>query len=172
MTPLKQQDGFTLIELIAVIIILGILAATAIPKFTNISSDANIAVLKSMGGAIKTAEKLVYMQSAMQGLNNNILANVDLDSDGTPDIETRYGYPSGSRSNGLSKAMDDSFTREWIWSTDYRQTRFYLTMASFTWTSGEYVNQVPIVATDCYLIYSRAASLGESPDIEYITSGC
>jgi len=168
----KTQQGFTLIELVIVIVILGVLAVTAAPKFINLSSDANIAVLKSMGGTIKASGQLVYSKSTIQGINNSALGDVDLDGDGTPDIETRYGYPSGSRHNGISKAMSNSFAVEWIWSTNYAESVFYLTMASFTWTSGAYVNQVPIVATNCYLIYNRAASVGASPTIEYITSGC
>lgn len=171
-SALNKQNGFTLIELIIVIVILGILAISAAPKFIDVSSDANVAVLKSMGGAINSASQLVYAKSAMQGLNKSELGNVDLDGDGTPDIETRYGYPSGSRGNGLSKAMNDSFATEWIWSTNYAETVFYLTMASFTWTSGKYVNQVPIVATNCYLIYNRAVNANDLPTIEYITSGC
>jgi len=169
---INKQNGFTLIELVVVIVILGILAATAAPKFINLSSDANIAVLKSMGGAIKASGQLVYTKSAIQGSNNSVLGDVDLDGNGTPDIETRYGYPSSSRHNGISKGMSNTFATEWIWSTNYAETLFYLTMASFTWTSGAYVNQVPIVATNCYLIYNRAASVGASPTIEYITSGC
>jgi MSHA pilin protein MshA len=168
----KVQQGFTLIELVVVIVILGILAATAAPKFINMSSDANIAVLKSMGGAIKASGQLVYTKSITQGLNNSVHGDVDLDGDGTPDIETRYGYPSGSRDKGISKAMSNSFATDWIWSTNSGYTVFYLTMASFTWTSGEYVNQVPIVATNCYLIYNQAISVGTLPTIEYITSDC
>jgi len=168
----KKQHGFTLIELVTVIVILGVLAATAAPKFINLKSDTNVAVLKSMGGAIKTSGQLVYMKSTMQGLNSLELGNVDLDSDGTPDIETRYGYPSGSRTNGISKAMSGSFATEWIWSTNNSDSIFYLTIASLTFTSGAYVNQVPIVATNCYLIYNRAVNARVSPTIEYITSGC
>ena len=152
--------------------ILGVLAVTAAPKFVDVSSDANISVLKSMGGAINSAGQLVYAKSVIQGQNNSVLGNVDLDNDGSPDIETRYGYPSGSRSNGVSQSMSETFATDWIWSTNYSETIFYLTMASFTWTSGQYVNQVPIVATNCYLIYNRAVSANDSPTIDYITSGC
>jgi MSHA pilin protein MshA len=169
---LSIQSGFTLIELIIVIVILGILAVTAAPRFIDVSSDANVAVLKSMGGAIKSAGQQVYAKSAIQVLNNLELGNVDLDGDGNWDIETRFGYPSGSRGDGISKAMDDSFATEWLWSTNYRETVFYLTMASLSSTSGKYVNGVPIMATNCYLIYNRAIGAGDPPTIEYVTSDC
>ena len=121
---------------------------------------------------MQSAGKLVYAKAAIQGLNNSELGAIDLNGDGVSDIETRYGYPSGSRNNGISKAMSDSFETDWIWSTDYQRTKVYLTFASLTHTSGAYVNQVPIVATNCYLIYYRAVSVGLSPTIEYTTSGC
>ena len=49
------QQGFTLIELIMVIVILGILAATALPKFADLGSDARKASLKGLQGGIKSA---------------------------------------------------------------------------------------------------------------------
>ena len=114
----------------------------------------------------------MYTKSVIQGLHDEQLANVDLDGDNTPDIETRFGYPSGSRTNGVSKAMSSNFASEWIWSTNNIHSIFYLTIASFTHTSGAYVNQVPIVATNCYLTYHRAPSSGTSPYLVYVTSGC
>ncbi len=49
---LKNKQGFTLIELIIVIVILGILSAVAIPKFANLQSDAKIAAVKGIAGAL------------------------------------------------------------------------------------------------------------------------
>jgi len=53
-----QQSGFTLIELIMVIVILGILAATAIPKFQNLSGDASRAATQGMAGALGAASSI------------------------------------------------------------------------------------------------------------------
>ena len=69
-----SQRGFTLIELIVVIVILGLLAVTAAPKFMNLTADANAGVVKTPSGAVKSASHMVYLKGRF-----NLTSANDLD---------------------------------------------------------------------------------------------
>lgn len=63
----KNQSGFTLIELVMVIVILGILAATALPKFVDLKSDAYTSAAQGYAGALSAANGINYSGCAAKG---------------------------------------------------------------------------------------------------------
>ncbi|WP_080174429.1 type II secretion system protein [Photobacterium toruni] len=98
---MKRQQGFTLIELVVVIVILGILAVTAAPKFMNLQGDARNASLQGLKGAIQGAAAIVYGKAAIQGVESS------QDRVKVGAVNTIYGYPDIS-SGGIVAALAGS----------------------------------------------------------------
>lgn len=70
-----KQQGFTLIELVMVIVILGILAATALPKFVDLSSDAKVAARAGVVGALNSANQVNYAARSANATKGSAVAD-------------------------------------------------------------------------------------------------
>ncbi|HAI60211.1 MAG TPA: MSHA biogenesis protein MshA [Xanthomonadaceae bacterium] len=91
---MRRQSGFTLIELVIVIVVLGILAALAVPRFISLQSEARIAVIDSLFNSVRSGSNIVYAKSAASGLSDLSASTVDIDGP-VPGgvINTVFGYP-------------------------------------------------------------------------------
>ena len=72
---MKRQSGFTLIELVMVIVILGVLAAVAIPKFVDLKGDAQTAATQGVAGSLASASAVNYAARSAKSTNGNAVAN-------------------------------------------------------------------------------------------------
>ena len=92
-----NQKGFTIVELVVVIIILGILAATALPRFIDVQDDAQLAVAEGVRGALMSAIGLAKAKYIVGGK----ISPIDMDEDGTDDLVVNSsGYPTDDGAGG------------------------------------------------------------------------
>ncbi|MEC6832485.1 prepilin-type N-terminal cleavage/methylation domain-containing protein [Photobacterium toruni] len=104
---MKHKLGFTLIELVIVIVILGILAMIAAPKFMNIQSDARKADLQQLAATLKSTIATVNAKAMIEGKETALSDTVD-------GISIANGYPTATK-NGIVKSL--TLSNSWYYRT-------------------------------------------------------
>lgn len=152
---MKKQAGFTLIELIIVIVILGILAVTAAPQFFNFGGDARSSTVRGMEGSVKAAADLVYARSAIEGEERDETGQVSV---GGADVDTAFGYPTAaSLENALNVSAGD-----WTFSVDDDTVRITPQGRDAVTDGGD----------ACQVEYVQSASENARPTVTVNTEAC
>lgn len=171
---MNKQKGFTLIELVVVIIILGILAVTAAPKFINLQSDARASTVKGLESAIKGADSLVHSKSLIAG--NETIASTETSAPNVTvatgkTVALNYGHATPVWTDSLENMLDinaaaSGTVAEWLYvpAADANSIYFY--------PQGQ---NSPIAAADagtCYVQYVNALTAYGPITVNTVVTGC
>ncbi|AXT71951.1 type II secretion system protein [Vibrio sp. dhg] len=166
---MKRQGGFTLIELVVVIVILGILAVTAAPRFLNLQSDARASSLQGLKGAIEGAAGITYGKAAIDGIEKTAPGATVL----VDDILVGFGYPVAA-TNGLDNAVN-GLSADWaLVNEGTTPNTLVATFVSGDLEAGfDNTNNTvtAITGSNCFVRYTEATSAAV-PTTTVVDSGC
>ena len=144
-----KDSGFTLIELVIVIVILGILAAAALPRFSDLSTDARVAAINGLAGSLRSVSAIAKSTQLAKSYSTGQTVTLD----GTA-IAMSAGYPTAA---AISAALTDfsGFTAANVSPSTPPATEF--TLGSLT---------------DCRARYIEAAAANTAATVSVVTTGC
>ena len=165
-----KQEGFTLIELIVVIVILGILAVTAAPKFIDLQGDARASALQGLAGAMKGAATLVHGKALVA---NKVSSSGDqyvcigstsqssCNKNSKDAVQVKCGFPDATE-DGILRALDGTFSTDGNsdWTYKFKKweksgaTQILVSVKGMTIPNAYQSNERGTYENQCYVFYN------------------
>ncbi|MGL5335922.1 MAG: pilus assembly FimT family protein, partial [Enterovibrio sp.] len=150
----QRQVGFTLIEMIVTISVLGLIAVTVAPKFISFQQDARVGVLTASASAAASAANIVYAKAVLE--NKETLASDDanaaIKTASGDEVKLAFGYPSAA-ADGIVAAVTG-------FDTDFE-------VVNATRAAGEIQLTLKSLAAEgkatCYFTYKEPEAAGKAP---------
>jgi MSHA pilin protein MshA len=165
---MQKSKGFTLVELVIVIVILGILAVTAAPKFLNLAGDAKEGTLTAVQASLQSANAVIYSKSILQGVQKTASANVN---ESGSNIAVVYGYVAATQAAVQSVLdLDGNFTViQGVANSNslFEEADVLIYPATSTAPTAS-----TTAAEACVLVYTAAADATSKPTYVINGNGC
>jgi MSHA pilin protein MshA len=146
----NKQQGFTLIELVVVIVILGILAVTAAPKFIDLTSDARASVVEGLKGSINSAADMAHAKALVSGQTGGTGA---ISAAGST-INLVNGWPAEASINDLINLDTDA------------------DIAEVSGSAGTYQYSTATTPASCQVVYTETSDVNVRPSVVATITGC
>jgi MSHA pilin protein MshA len=149
-----SQKGFTLIELVVVIVILGILAVTAAPKFIDLTGDAKASVVQAVEGSLNSAADMAHAKALIDG---TLVGPISVAG---KSITLVNGYPTKASINDLMDIKITASNSDAVFVLDT------------TTSAATYSYKGVTTAADCQATYTPTTDKNVKPEITSKTDGC
>ena len=160
----KKQAGFTLIELVMVIVILGILSAFALPRFADLTGNARAASIDGLAGALKSAAAIAHAQQIADGS----AAGVSVTLEGAA-ITMIDGYPTANAA-GITLAANVDTANDYAVTAGGAGVNTTITYTVLGYDDG---GAPPVPVANCNVVYTSADTANSNIyTVVATTTGC